>query len=100
VRCLTLEATAPSAVGRQHIIADYECVIFGPMPEGVHIGMTEFSIASCIGPVWISAFLRREIGALGGPTVKTFVVAPAFLALMRLTSTAAHAQTAANWARC
>jgi hypothetical protein len=57
VQCLTLEATAPSAVGisgRQHIIADYDRVIFGPMPEGVHIGMTEFSIASCIGPVWIT----------------------------------------------
>jgi hypothetical protein len=57
VRCLTLEATAPSAVGisgRQHIIADYERVIFGAMPEGVHIRMNEFSIASCIGPVWIT----------------------------------------------
>jgi hypothetical protein len=57
VRCLTLEATAPSVVGisgRQHIIADYERVIFGPMPEGTHIGMTEFSVASCIGPIWIT----------------------------------------------
>jgi len=57
VRCLTLEATAPGAVGisgRQHIIADYERVIFGPMPEGTHLSMNEFSIASCIGPVWIS----------------------------------------------
>jgi hypothetical protein len=58
VSCLTLEATAPGAVvgisGRQHIIADYDRVIFGPMPEGTHIGMTEFSIASCLDTVWIT----------------------------------------------
>ena len=57
VSCLTLEATAPGVVGisgRQHIIADYERVIFGPMPEGTHIGMTEFSIASCLDTVWIT----------------------------------------------
>ena len=57
VSCLTLEATAPGVVGisgRQHIIADYEGVIFGPMPEGTHIGMTEFSIASCLDTVWIT----------------------------------------------
>jgi hypothetical protein len=57
VNCLTLEATAPGASGirgRQHIIADYDRVIFGPMPGGTHIGMNEFSIASCQDTVWIT----------------------------------------------
>jgi hypothetical protein len=57
VSCLTLEATARNAVGisgRQHIIADYDRVIFGPMPEGAHIAMNEFSIASCLDTVWIT----------------------------------------------
>jgi hypothetical protein len=50
--------------GRQHIIADYERVIFGPMPEGTHIGMTEFSIASCLDTVWITGDAGIHAAAL------------------------------------
>jgi hypothetical protein len=48
--CLTLEATVPGTaglLGRQHVIIDYDRMIFGPMSGGTHIALTEFSIASC-----------------------------------------------------
>jgi hypothetical protein len=61
VTCLALEATAEGATGiagRQHIIADYDRLIFGPMPGGTHIALNEFSIASCVGPISITGDVR------------------------------------------
>lgn len=58
VMCMQLDS-APDVTGvigiggRQHIINDYETVIFGPLPGGTHVSMAEFSISSCIPPVWI-----------------------------------------------
>jgi hypothetical protein len=66
VKCLALEATVAGGVGisgRQHIIADYERVIFGPMPEGTHVGMTECSIASCMDAIWITGDAAVHAGA-------------------------------------
>jgi hypothetical protein len=39
--------------GRQHVIADYDRITFGDM--GIHVGMTEFSIASCVGMVTVGS---------------------------------------------
>jgi hypothetical protein len=57
VSCLAMESESTGTVGisgRQHTIVDYDRVIFGPMAGGTHVGVTESSIASCIGPVWIT----------------------------------------------
>ena len=59
VRCMTLEA-APGVSGvngiatRQHIILDYDNLIFGPMPDGTHLSGGGHSIANCVGPVWLT----------------------------------------------
>ena len=67
LRCLALEASVPGAagiVGRQHIIADYEHVIFGPMPGGTHVALTEFSIATCLSSVFITGDARVHANVL------------------------------------
>jgi hypothetical protein len=66
VGCLALESETTGTTGiagRQHIIADYEKMIFGPMPGGTHVAMNEFSIASCIGQNWIVGDAHVHIGA-------------------------------------
>src|SRR5262245_46044872 len=57
VECLTLEAHVngiTGIMGRQHVIADWGTVRFGAMPLGYHVFMNEFSIGSCVGPVWLT----------------------------------------------
>jgi hypothetical protein len=59
IRCLTLDATETATgvggiVTRQHVIADYDTIIFGPMPSGTHVALTEFSIATCGRQVYLS----------------------------------------------
>jgi hypothetical protein len=56
VQCLTLEAHVNGVsgiMGRQHIIADWGNIIFSIMPLGIHVFLNEFSIGSCVGPVWL-----------------------------------------------
>lgn len=57
VKCLRLEGHVGGTSGivaRQHVIVDYDNLIFGNMPGGSHISMNDFSIASCTGPVAIA----------------------------------------------
>ena len=65
VKCLALEASVPGAIGisgRQHIIADYDRVIFGPMRGGTHIALNDFSIATCVGSASVTGDARLHAG--------------------------------------
>lgn len=50
-------------LGRQHVIIDYYSVVFGNMPGGTHVGMNEFSIASCGSSVTIAGNTVVHAGA-------------------------------------
>jgi hypothetical protein len=66
VACLTMDSESTGTIGisgRQHIIADYERVIFGAMPDGMHVAMNEFSIASCLDAVWIIGDAKIHVAA-------------------------------------
>jgi|SRR5215831_1487215 len=66
VACLTMDSESTGTIGiagRQHIIADYERVIFGAMPDGMHVAMNEFSIASCLDTVWIIGDAKTHFAA-------------------------------------
>ena len=41
-------------IGRQHVIIDYGLVIFGALAaNSLHVTVSQFSIATCTGPIWI-----------------------------------------------
>ena len=66
IGCLTMELTTTGTIGllgRQHSIIDYFDIVFGYMREGRHIGLTEFSIATCMETVWITAGASVHAGA-------------------------------------
>src|SRR5262249_28289569 len=66
VACLTMDSESTGTIGiagRQHIIADYERVIFGAMPDRMHVAMNEFSIASCLDTVWIIGDAKTHFAA-------------------------------------
>jgi len=57
VECMRLEGFVGGVngiAGRQHVIIDYNNVVFGNMPGGKHIELFEYSIASCVGRVLIA----------------------------------------------
>jgi len=56
VRCLTLDTYVGGTfgiAGRQHIIADWDTIMFRAMPGGAHVALNEFSIGSCLGQNWV-----------------------------------------------
>jgi len=52
---------------RQHVIVDYYNLVFGNMPAGTHVSVSEFSIASCGSTVIIAgnAVVHARVGKLG-----------------------------------
>jgi hypothetical protein len=56
IHCMTLDATATATAiaGRQHVIIDYDTLKFGDMLGGTHIALTDNSIASCAGTIWLT----------------------------------------------
>jgi hypothetical protein len=65
--CMRLEGYTGSVTGiagRQHVIVDYARIIFGNMPGGAHVLMTEFSIASCGDVVMIAGNVAVHAAAL------------------------------------
>jgi len=68
VRCMQLVAFVGGVVGiagRQHVIIDYDRIVFGNMTAGVQIALSDHSIASCLGPVTIAgnAAMHAIVGA-------------------------------------
>jgi hypothetical protein len=57
IGCVRFEghvAGVSAICGRQHVIIDYHNLVFGNMPGGHHLCLTEFTIASCGGTVIIA----------------------------------------------
>jgi len=59
VNCLSIDATETATgvggvVARQHTVIDYDTIIFGLLPGGTHVSLTEYSIASCLRSAWIT----------------------------------------------
>jgi len=62
---MTLDSTAKGTIaiaGRQHVIIDYKNIVFGETNGGHHLSMTEYSIASCVGPNTISGGAHIHAG--------------------------------------
>jgi hypothetical protein len=59
VNCLSIDATETATgvggvVARQHTVIDYDTIIFGLLPGGTHVSLTEYSIASYLRSAWIT----------------------------------------------
>lgn len=66
IGCLTMDSrtTGTSGLfGRQHAIIDYFDIAFGYMPSGRHVALNEFTIATCLETVWITAPTALHAGA-------------------------------------
>jgi hypothetical protein len=66
VSCVEMDSESSGTIGisaRQHTIVDYDRVIFGAMRGGMHVAMTQFSIANCSESVWIKGDAQMHVRA-------------------------------------
>ena len=74
ISCLTIRSSHTGNIGiaaRQFGIVDFQYVHFGALAGGIHISVTDLSVASCIGPYFIddSANVHAAVSALSRLTL-------------------------------